>query len=217
MERRSASTPGTTPEALTTDEVTRLAVAMAVWAPSVHNTQPWWFSADGPQISLYADIGRRLTVADPEGREMMVSCGAALFTLRLALRSLGYIPETCVLPDPGEPLLVARVGWRQRAAVTEDERHLVSQVRRRRTHRGGFDPAPLPPGLLAALRASAARDGRCCASWPTMGGGQRLQRPSRRRNVRCSLTAHVQELIAWAPAPGSQHRPPGGLPRRIPA
>jgi hypothetical protein len=46
---------------------------------------------------------------------MMISCGAALFTARLALRSLGYIPETSVLPDPRQPLLVARVSWRRRA------------------------------------------------------------------------------------------------------
>ncbi len=91
-------------------------MAKAVWAPSVHNTQPWRFTAAGQQVSLYADADRGLAVADPDGREMMISCGAALFNVRLALRSLGYIPETRVLPDPGQPALVARVSWRQRAA-----------------------------------------------------------------------------------------------------
>jgi hypothetical protein len=88
---------------LTAEEVAAHAVAAAVGAPPVHNTQPWWFSAARQQISLHADAGRQLTVADPDGREMMISCGAALFTARLALRSLGYIPETSVLPDPGRP------------------------------------------------------------------------------------------------------------------
>jgi len=88
-------------------------VVAAVWAPSVHNTQPWWFSVAGQEISLYADFGRQLMVADPRGREMMISCGAALFTARLAPRSLGYIPETSVLPDPVRPLLVARVSWQR--------------------------------------------------------------------------------------------------------
>ena len=37
-------------------------------------------------------------MADPDGREMMISCGAALFNIRLALRSLGWIPQTRVLP-----------------------------------------------------------------------------------------------------------------------
>ena len=94
-------------------------MAAAVWAPSVHNTQPWRFTVRGQQISLYADAERQLRVADPDGREMMISCGAALFTARLAVRSLGYLPEICLLPDPGQPLLVARVSWQRRAACTE--------------------------------------------------------------------------------------------------
>src|ERR1700758_1840321 len=87
----------------TAEEIAAHVVAAAVWAPSVHNTQPWWFSAARQEISLFADAGRQLTVADPCGREMMISCGASLFTARLALRSLGYIPETSVLPNPGQP------------------------------------------------------------------------------------------------------------------
>jgi hypothetical protein len=46
---------------------------------------------------LYADATRQLMVADPAGREMITSCGAALFTAKLALRSLGYTPDTRVL------------------------------------------------------------------------------------------------------------------------
>ena len=67
-------------EPTTAEEIARYVVARAVWAPSVHNTQPWRFTADGgPRISLHADVGRRLAVTDPDGREMMISCGAALF------------------------------------------------------------------------------------------------------------------------------------------
>src|SRR5438045_93010 len=119
-------------ELLTTGETIRRVVAEAVWAPSVHNTQPWRFTAAGPEISLHADDGRQLPVSDPDGREMMISCGAALFTARLALRSLGWIPETSVMPDPGRPLLVARVRWQRRAAPAEFEQRLFGQVRQRR-------------------------------------------------------------------------------------
>ena len=52
---------------LTGAEVTAYVVGAAVWAPSVHNTQPWWFVAEGASIALYADVGRQLNVADPAG------------------------------------------------------------------------------------------------------------------------------------------------------
>jgi nitroreductase len=40
------------------EEIAAFVVAAAVWAPSVHNTQPWWFRARGQQISLHADASR---------------------------------------------------------------------------------------------------------------------------------------------------------------
>jgi hypothetical protein len=195
------------PGPYTDEEIAAYVVAAAVWAPSVHNTQPWWFSADGQEISLHADAGRHLMAADPRGREMMISCGAALFTARLALRSLGYIPQTSVFPDPGRPLLVARVGWRRRAAAAEFEQRLFSQVLRRRTHRGGFDPLPLSPGLLAVLQAGAKRDR---ATLRIIDG-----EPSRAVLAAAVGTAehalrldsaYIRELAAWAPAPGSMRR-----------
>ncbi len=46
---------------------------------------------------------------DPLGREMLISCGAALYGLRLAVRSLGYLPVTELFPDPARLRLLARV------------------------------------------------------------------------------------------------------------
>jgi hypothetical protein len=206
------------PEPPATEQTARYVVAEAVWAPSVNNTQPWWFRADGQQLSLYADAGRRLAVADPDGREMMISCGAALFTVRLALRSLGYIPRTRVLPDPAQPALVARVSWRERAAATEYEMRLNSQVPLRRTHRGGFDPVPLSPDLLAALREGAAREGAMLRI--VTDGGQRAALAAAAEAAERAMhvdSRRVQELVMWAPPPGSPRTdgvPSTSYPRR---
>ena len=61
-------------------------VAAAARAPSVHNTQPWRFRAGPDAVELWTDPRRKLR-ADPSGREMLISCGAALFGLRLVIRS----------------------------------------------------------------------------------------------------------------------------------
>jgi hypothetical protein len=195
-------------EPMTAEEIARYVVTRAVWAPSVHNTQPWRFTADGgTQISLHADASRRLGVADPDGREMMISCGAALFTVRLALRALGYIPETRVLPDPAQPALVAEVSWRERAAADEFERRLSGHVLTRRTHRGAFDPEPLPPDTLAALRAAAAREG--AALRIVADDGRRAALAAAVQTAEHELSRdgeRLRELARWTPAPGSACR-----------
>jgi hypothetical protein len=200
-----AQEPPSGPEP-TAQELVRYVVGAAVWAPSIHNTQPWRFSTHmhGHEISLYADSSRQLKVADPSGREMMISCGAALFTARLALRSLGRIPETSVLPDPARPMLVARVSWRRLAAPTEYELRLFNQVLQRRTHRGGFDPLPLSPDLLATLQAAAERHGAALRVVTDEGTRAALADAvdTAERSLRLDAK-HVQELASWTSPPGS--------------
>jgi hypothetical protein len=137
----------------------RVAVEAAVWAPSVHNTQPWSFAMSGDEISLRADPDRKLRVADPEGRQMLISCGAALFNARIALQELGYEPEVRLLPDPDRALLLATI--RPRAGVEPDEhtRLLHAEIERRRTHRAGFTGLPVPEHLIDALINQASAEG----------------------------------------------------------
>ncbi|HEX9538097.1 MAG TPA: hypothetical protein VGA04_07980 [Streptosporangiaceae bacterium] len=110
MDIFQAPTGGLSAEAGSPEEIARFVVGAAVHAPSVHNTQPWRLSHGEQEISVHADSERRLRVADPHGREMMISCGAALFNIRVALRYLGFVPRVRVLPDPDLPSLVARGG-----------------------------------------------------------------------------------------------------------
>jgi hypothetical protein len=133
-------------------------IATAARAPSVHNTQPWRFKVSQDAIELYSDPRRKLWV-DRVGREMLISCGAALFGLRLAIRSLGYQPVTELLPDPANTRLLARVRLGVAMPVTKAERRMLEAIPHRHTHRGPFAARPLPEGLLPGLQHDALAEG----------------------------------------------------------
>jgi nitroreductase len=137
-------------------------IATAARAPSVHNTQPWRFKVSRYAIELYADPRRKLRV-DPLGREMLISCGAAVFGLRLAVRSLGYLPQVELLPDPDRLRLLARVRLGAAVPITAREREMLEALPHRHTHRGPFEPGPLPAGLLAGLQHDALAEGATLA------------------------------------------------------
>ena len=132
-------------------------IRLAARAPSLHNTQPWRFKVSQDALELYADTKRQLRV-DPDGREMLISCGAALYGLRLAIRSLGRMPEVELLPDTTatagrRPLAQVRLG--PAAPVTAAEQQMLKAVPHRHTHRGPFESGPLPAGLLPLLQDDA--------------------------------------------------------------
>ena len=90
---------------LADDGIVRRLLAAAAAAPSIHNTQPWRFRIAGHDlVEVHGDPDRMLWVADPRGRALHLSCGAALLNLRLAIRVSGVKPLVWALPDPaGEP------------------------------------------------------------------------------------------------------------------
>jgi nitroreductase len=141
------------------DRVLHAAVRGAVWAPSVHNTQPWSFAMSGDEISLRADSERGLRVEDPAGRELLISCGAALFNVRLTLRALGYEPITRALPDPDRRALLATVRMGDDVEPDEHTRVMYAEIERRRTHRAGFTGLQVSEQLVDALVTQAAAEG----------------------------------------------------------
>jgi nitroreductase len=130
-------------------------VELATLAPSLHNSQPWRFRITGDVVEIQADPRRRLDAIDPVGREMTISLGAALFTLRLAIRRQGRIPVARVLPDPDRPDLVARVTVGRPAPVTAELTALAAAVPRRHTNRWPFVAAVVPADAIEELTVAA--------------------------------------------------------------
>jgi nitroreductase len=134
-------------------------IAISARAPSVHNTQPWKFRVVDDAVELHADPDRILAHIDPVGRDLIISCGAALFGLRLGFRHLGCLPAVQLWPDPAQPWLIARSRPDAYVAVNSAEAELLAAVPHRHTHRGPFTPGEVPQRLLAVLAADAAAEG----------------------------------------------------------
>src|SRR5579872_7143224 len=103
----------------TTEEKLIFLLEYAVLAPSGHNRQPWIFRVHDDVVDLFADRSRALPAIDPADREMIMSCGAALFHLLLALRHFGYCDSFTAFPTPAEPDLLARIGLGGRASPSK--------------------------------------------------------------------------------------------------
>lgn len=131
----------------------------AVLAPSGHNTQPWMFRVAGGGIEMYADRRRALAVVDPGDRELVMSCGTALFHLRVAMRHFGYKPLVTLLPDTERHDLMARVQMGPAYEPNLSDHRLFMAIKKRRTNRQPFDDRPVPSPELSRLVEAAREEG----------------------------------------------------------
>jgi hypothetical protein len=182
----------------------RWAVAQAGRAPSIHNTQPWRFHWDGRSFELRADTQRGLTAADPEGRELVLSCGAALFNLRLALRKLGFNTSEQLLPVVSDPRLFARVTVTPGTPADVRTRRMYAALTRRHTHRGAFEDRPLTAELAVALQRAAEAEGASLLYVHDPGQRHRVLHLARAAERDLASDERVRaEVAEWTPPRGS--------------
>jgi nitroreductase len=131
----------------------------AVLAPSVLNTQPWRFAVEGDEVRLYADRARQLHAVDPLGRNLALSCGAALLNLRLAAHHHGYRAPYELLPDPAAPDLLACLTLGPPGPASGDDQDLVGAIVRRHTERRPLAPTLIEADVLTSLQGEAEREG----------------------------------------------------------
>ena len=140
-----------------TSDKLKFALRYASRAPSTHNTQPWNFRLVGDAIELHSDRRRLLSIVDPAGRELIISCGAALFFLRVALKRFGFRAEVEFETGAQTLLAVVRIAGDHDATV--DERAMFDAIARRQTNRHEFESRPVPDAHIDRLTQSAVGEG----------------------------------------------------------
>jgi hypothetical protein len=156
---------------LTGDEAAIL-ISAAGAAPSMHNTQPWRFVAEGMAVDVLLDAERTLPAEDPTGRLVRIGLGAAAFNLRVAAAMLGYETTLVVAPDPARPDIVCRLFLADRAGRLDDA-ELYREIRRRHTYRGPMTDRTVPPRTLDRLTDAVGAE-HADLVWLDADGTERL-------------------------------------------
>jgi nitroreductase len=181
---------------------------LARLAPSIHNSQPWRWRLEPGAVRLYADLRRWLPVTDQDGRDLMLSCGAALHHLRVALAAYGIAATVHRMPDPDEPDLLAVLNLDPNA-IAEPGLGSVEPIGRRRTDRRRFNPWPLPQQFLDQLVQCAAEQGavlRAVADLPTRN--KLVAAIAEAARVQAATPGYPEETTAWSARTTS----PDGIP-----
>jgi nitroreductase len=135
------------------------AARAAQHAPSVFNTQPWRWQITGRTMELFADPDRRIESIDPDGRLLLLSCGAALHHARVALNAAGWAARVERLPDPERPELLARITLGGNVPPDPENQRMAAAMPRRHTDRRAFGDRAVPEQELTKLRRFVEYEG----------------------------------------------------------
>ncbi|GIJ46876.1 NAD(P)H nitroreductase [Virgisporangium aliadipatigenens] len=129
------------------------AAVNALSAPSVFNTQPWRWHIAGDTAELWADRSRQLTTVDPDGRLLLISCGAALHHFRTAFAARGRRAAVERRPDPARPDLLAVLRGGDITEPDPSDVRLLRAMSIRRADRRPFADRPVPLAAFNRVRA----------------------------------------------------------------
>jgi nitroreductase len=135
------------------------AVAVAASAPSIHNSQPWRWRLRAGVCELLAQRDRQLGVTDPDGRLLLLSCGAALHHARLALAAEGWRFDVDRQPEPDDADLLARIRLHGQSVPNAAAVRLSHAVHLRHTDRRPVTAARAGDAALAAIGTAAEAEG----------------------------------------------------------
>lgn len=191
-------------------------VELACRAPSLHNTQPWRWRADGTRLRLYADRTRQLPHSDPDGRAVAISCGAALHHAQVAAEALGWEVVVRRCPDPADPDLLATLDLAPGRVVPAAQERLEA-LRARSTDRRRFTSWPLPAERLDRLAERAAAWGAKVVPVVDPGRQVALEELMRRADeIERGDPDQVAEVAPWVGSRGAQGVPVTSIPEANP-
>jgi hypothetical protein len=188
------------------------AARAAGFAPSIHNTQPWRWRVVGSTLELWAVRERQLTITDPLGRMLTLSCGAALHHARVTLAAEGWQIDVDRMPQPTQPDLLARVTLQERIEVAPAAMRLLQTVRIRHTDRRPVSDVPVDRTLIDGLRQVADREGAHLHVLDRNGVIELAGAASRAQHVEGMDEAWAEELSYWA---GGERREGFGVPDEV--
>ncbi|SUE32786.1 nitroreductase family protein [Mycolicibacterium gilvum] len=192
-------------------ETLRSALSLANRAPSVHNSQPWQWRVGHESVHLYANPDLLLPHTDPDARDLMLSCGAALHHCVVALAALGWQAKIHRFPNPAEPDHLAALELRRYPAADLDVT-LAAAIPRRRTDRRYYSSWPVPQGDVALMGARAARAGVALRRVDDLAGLKRLVSAAAFQHR--TDAGYLTELAAWS----GRYAATAGVPARsVPA
>jgi len=157
------------------------------YAPSIFNSQPWFFKVTADdRIDMYISNGINLydspdsgdqvdprgralrrsendaSRVDPLAREFVISCGAALYNLRLAIRVAGHDLAVRLPPHPTRDrrlLASVEIMTGRVRAPTVAEQELYEAIWRRHTNRRPYTIVPAPLPIIVAMENAAIQEG----------------------------------------------------------
>jgi nitroreductase len=139
-------------------EVIRPVLALASRAPSIYNAKPWRWRVGSDALHLYIDPSLQLPSTDPDGRDLILSCGAALNHCVIALAAMGWRAKVHRLPDAADTNHLATI-TADPGKPDQVDVMLAAAIPRRRTDRRHYSSWPVPAGDIAQMGARAARMG----------------------------------------------------------
>ncbi len=187
------------------------AVEHALRAPSVHNTQPWRWRITQDAVQLHADWNRHLVATDPDRRDLVLSCGAALHHLLVALAANGMPAQVERLPDVDNSGHLATVTVGSGTAHAADP-SLFPAITRRRTDRRRMSHRPVPAEHLQELIEAARRAGALVL--PVSGEAMRERLPPPSPRARSGSSTRPATSPSSSSGPGATSRPATACPGR---